>query len=109
MRHAAAMVGNSSSGIIEAASFHLPVINIGARQRGRVHGVNVIDVETDRQSIAAGLARVLHPDFKSTIATMTNPYGDGKAAERIVEVLRTHPLERTLLEKKFYDMPDGMG
>jgi len=84
MAHASAMVGNSSSGIIEAASFALPVVNIGSRQNGRERTGNVIDVAASGEAIAAALRRALMPSFKASLAGMSNPYGDGHAAERIV-------------------------
>ncbi len=105
MQEAAAMVGNSSSGIIEAASFRLPVVNIGNRQRGRVRPANVIDVGYRREEIVAGIRRALSPEFRSSLRRLRNPYGDGHAAERIVEVLRTVPLDERLLTKKFCDSP----
>jgi UDP-hydrolysing UDP-N-acetyl-D-glucosamine 2-epimerase len=105
MKHAAAMVGNSSSGIIEAASLELPVVNIGTRQGGRDHGVNVIDVECERSSIADALWRAISAEFRRGLSGMRNPYGDGRAAERIVSRLRTVTLGRSLLMKKFFDLP----
>ncbi|HMQ31535.1 MAG TPA: UDP-N-acetylglucosamine 2-epimerase [Chloroflexaceae bacterium] len=105
MRYAVAMVGNSSSGIIEAASFELPVVNVGSRQHGRARGANVIDVPYRRHEILAGLRRALAPDFRLSLRGMANPYGDGRAAERIAGVLRTVPLDQRLLMKSFYDLP----
>lgn len=102
MRRARAMVGNSSSGIIEAASFELPVVNIGDRQRGRIRPPNVIDVGTGPEEILDGLRRATDPDFKARLAGMENPYGDGRAAERIVRVLKSTPLGRELLTKRFH-------
>jgi len=104
MRIAFAMVGNSSSGIIEAASFGLPVINIGDRQRGRTHGENVIDVPPGRAEILGALKRAADEAFRAKIAGMVNPYGDGKAGVRIAEILRNVDLVPGLLKKKFRDM-----
>lgn len=106
MRHCAAMVGNSSSGIIEAASFELPVVNVGGRQEGRTRGINVIDVGADRDDIAAGIGRVLEPAFAATLRGMGNPYGDGHAAGAIVERLASVELEG-LVRKPFVDWPEG--
>lgn len=100
-----AMVGNSSSGIIEAASFSLPVVNIGHRQEGRTREANVIDCEHDRASIAAAARRALDPAFRASLAGLENPYGDGHAAERIVPRLRDVELGSTLLTKRFADLP----
>lgn len=107
MSLSAAMVGNSSSGILEAASFKLPVVNIGNRQRGRVHGYNVIDVGYSRGEILDGTRKALSAEFRAGLAQLTNPYGDGYAAGRIVEALRTARLDDRLLIKRFYDMPEG--
>lgn len=105
MSHAAAMVGNSSSGIVEAASFGLPVVNVGSRQGGRIRGRNVIDVEPDAGQILAGIRRALSPTFRAQLAGLTNPYGDGQAAQRIVAGLRAAPPAPVLLRKRFYDLP----
>jgi UDP-hydrolysing UDP-N-acetyl-D-glucosamine 2-epimerase len=107
MALAAAMVGNSSSGLIEAASFELPVLNVGSRQAGRVRARNVIDVEPDAGAIAAGLGRALDADFRAALRGLANPYGDGHAAERIVERLVTVELGATLVTKRFTDLPVG--
>jgi len=98
-----AMVGNSSSGIIEAPSFRLPVVNVGSRQQGRTRAANVIDVEAERTAIAAGIDRATDPAFRRSLNRLVNPYGDGHAAERIVEVLTTVPLDNRLLCKRFED------
>lgn len=99
-----AMVGNSSSGIIEAASFGLPVVNIGDRQRGRLRGANVLDVSPCRAEIVAALQRAGDPSFRASIDGMTNPYGDGKAGQRIANILRRMDLDPRLLKKSFYDL-----
>jgi UDP-hydrolysing UDP-N-acetyl-D-glucosamine 2-epimerase len=109
MKHAAAMMGNSSSGIIEAASFELPVVNVGARQGGRYHGANVLDVPCDERVIVDAVRRATSPEFRRSIAGMVNPYGDGHAADRIAERLRTVPLDRELLMKRFFDLPANIG
>ncbi len=103
MSRAAAMVGNSSSGIIEAASFRLPVVNVGARQRGRLHEKNVVDVDCTGDAILRAIRQVTRPSFHSGITRVVNPYGDGQAAERIVKVLKKTPLDRALVQKKFHD------
>lgn len=103
MRHATAMVGNSSSGIIEAASFMLPVVNVGSRQRGRIRGANVVDVECDRRSIRAAIRRAGSAEFREALAGLVNPYGDGRAAARIVNVLASVALD-TLMPKRFHDL-----
>jgi len=100
MARDSAMVGNSSSGIIEAASFELPVVNVGSRQRGRSHGVNVLDVPPERQAVAAAIRRAVTPEFRAGLRGLPNPYGDGRASERIAEVLRTASPADELLVKR---------
>jgi UDP-hydrolysing UDP-N-acetyl-D-glucosamine 2-epimerase len=104
MRHAAAMLGNSSSGIIEAASFELPVVNVGTRQEGRLRPANVIDVGYEADEIEAALRRALDPDFRAGLRGLENPYGDGHAAERIVSTLRDVELGPRLRVKRFTDL-----
>lgn len=99
-----AMVGNSSSGIIEAASFRLPVVDVGDRQRGRIRPANVVHVEPDADQIRTALERVRSDDFRAGLASVENPYGDGNAAERIADVLATVPLDDRLLSKRFHDV-----
>lgn len=105
MRHTAAMVGNSSSGIIEAASFGLPVVNVGNRQRGRIRAENVIDVDCEPDAICRAVHVALSEAFRRRLVGMRNPYGDGRASARIVEVLARTPLDRRLIMKRFHDMP----
>lgn len=105
MRHAAAMVGNSSSGIIEAASFKLPVVDIGTRQQGRLAAANVIHCPCERDAVAAAIARATGPAFRKELESLVNPYGDGNAAERMIEVLRTLDLvDPRLIHKEFCDL-----
>src|SRR5216683_2928341 len=84
LSHADVMIGNSSSGLIEAPSFGLPAVNIGARQRGRLRGANVIDVEPARDEILRGIETAQTPAFKALARAGANPYGDGRAVPRIV-------------------------
>ena len=107
MNQVAAMVGNSSSGIIEAASFHLPVVNIGDRQRGRLHGKNVIDVGNSQVEIASGIEQALTPGFRVQLSGEPNPYGDGRASERIVEALKSVTIDENLLLKRFYQLSNA--
>jgi len=102
MKLATAMVGNSSSGIIEAASFKLPVVNIGSRQQGRVRGRNVIDVGCARGEILAGIEKAVSQEFCNSLVDLVNTYGDGHAAERIVDRLKHVELNDGLLRKHFY-------
>jgi UDP-hydrolysing UDP-N-acetyl-D-glucosamine 2-epimerase len=100
LEHADLMVGNSSSGLIEAPTFGLPVVNIGSRQRGRLRGANVIDVGQGRDEIRRGIAAALAPGLRDRLRGAPNPYGDGRAAPRIAEVLRRVPLDARLVQKR---------
>ena len=103
LREADVMVGNSSSGIIEAPTFALPVVNVGDRQRGRLRARNVLDVGLERTAIAAAIERALAPDFRRGLQGLVNPYGDGRAAPRIARVLREVALDPRLVRKRFVD------
>ncbi|KAB0668529.1 UDP-N-acetylglucosamine 2-epimerase (hydrolyzing) [Oryzomonas sagensis] len=101
------MLGNSSSGLIEAPSFGLPVVNIGERQRGRMRAANVIDADTSTESIGEGIGRALSHDFRAGLETMGNPYDrfrDGKTSLRIKEKLKTIELSEDLIRKEFRDL-----
>ena len=93
------MIGNSSSGIMEAASFGLPVVNVGMRQQGRERGRNVVDAPADATAVKTALARALNPAFRAGLQGMTNPYGTGTAATKIAHVLATVPLEGLLIKR----------
>lgn len=94
------LVGNSSSGIMEAASFELPVVNVGIRQRGRERARNVLDAEASPASILDRVGVATREGFRRSLRGMENPYGDGHAAERIVSVLASVPLGEELLTKR---------
>lgn len=94
-----AMVGNSSSGIMEAASFALPTVNVGMRQQGRERARNVIDAPAETRAILAAIQRALDPDFREGLRGMANPYGDGTAAATIARVLTTVPLGGLLIKQ----------
>ncbi|MCS7166162.1 MAG: UDP-N-acetylglucosamine 2-epimerase [Gemmatales bacterium] len=104
MYYAAAMLGNSSSGIIEAPSFRLPVVNVGTRQAGRLRAANVIDTGYGHSEILAAVSKVLQPSFRESLRNLQNPYGDGHASERIALTLSTIPLDRQLVKKRFFDL-----
>ncbi len=105
MNIARAMVGNSSSGILEAASFTLPVVNIGTRQEGRLRAANVIDTGYHREQILAGIRQAVSGEFRLSLRGLQNPYGGGRAAEIILQHLKETPLDERLITKTFYDLP----
>jgi GDP/UDP-N,N'-diacetylbacillosamine 2-epimerase (hydrolysing) len=101
MKMASVMIGNSSSGIVEAPSLGLPVINVGMRQEGRERGKNVIDVAHKKADIAQALERALSDKrFLTEVKKCENPYGDGKAGPRIAEILGQIAITPRLLQKK---------
>lgn len=103
LAHCDCLVGNSSSGIIEAATFRLPVVNIGNRQAGRIEPANVITVATRREAIADAWRRALSSTFRASLSELQNPYGDGKSSVRIANILASVPLSSSLVRKKFVD------
>ncbi len=102
MHHAAVVIGNSSSGLIEAPAVGAPTVNIGGRQAGRLRAVSVIDSEANEKAIAAAIRKALDPAFREAAKTQTPPYGRGGASKAISEILATHPLDG-LIRKRFHD------
>jgi UDP-N-acetylglucosamine 2-epimerase (non-hydrolysing)/GDP/UDP-N,N'-diacetylbacillosamine 2-epimerase (hydrolysing) len=96
-----AVVGNSSSGLLEAPSLGKPSVNVGGRQDGRLRAASVADCTARRQAIGAAIQASWGKDWRG----VENPYGDGRAAERIVRVLRSVGDPRILLKKRFHDLP----
>ena len=105
LRIADVMVGNSSSGIIEAPSFKLPVVNIGDRQRGRVRAANVIDCGVQQQEISKALDQALSREFRESLKDLVNPYRRGRTSSQIVSVLKEIQLGEALIKKRFQDLP----
>lgn len=102
MRLVDAVVGNSSSAIIETPSFKVGAINIGDRQAGRIRAANTIDCKPTRKGIKNAI-KILYSDrFQRNLKKITNPYGDGRSSGRIKDVLKTHDLSN-ILKKSFYD------
>ena len=99
LRHVDALVGNSSSGIMETASYALPSVNIGIRQQGRERNLNVLDAPAESHAILAAIKQARSSKFRDSLAGMINLYGDGHAAERIAEVLATVALTDILIKQ----------
>jgi GDP/UDP-N,N'-diacetylbacillosamine 2-epimerase (hydrolysing) len=97
---AAAIVGNSSSGILEAPTLKIAAVNVGRRQLDRVRGTNVIDVPVEREAIRDGVRRALSEDFQAKLEACVNPYGDGKSSSRIIDCLANTPIDDRLLIKR---------
>ena len=101
---ASILIGNSSSGIIESSSFKLPVINVGTRQDGREKAENVIDVDYDKNKILDAINYINSIEYKMKLDECINPYGDGKASERICDILKNIELTNDLLNKRFFEL-----
>jgi UDP-N-acetylglucosamine 2-epimerase (non-hydrolysing) len=104
LRGADVVVGNSSSGVIEAATAGIPVVDVGDRQRGRLRGANVVHAGEGEPAVAAALDVALSQAHRRRSARVVNPYGDGRAAARVVDVVRAAPLAP--LAKRFVDPPE---
>ncbi|MBT6830338.1 MAG: hypothetical protein HOA58_12540, partial [Rhodospirillaceae bacterium] len=102
MRLAAVMLGNSSSGVVEAGLFGLPVINVGGRQEGRACGANVHHCSADADAVGSLLAQMCDAPSVPRAARVSL-YGDGQAAPRIVEVIKNQPAREKLLVKRYSD------
>ena len=105
LKYVDGVVGNSSSGIIEAPSLATATVNIGDRQRGRVRARSIIDCEPTETSITNALHKLFSAEFQSSLKNVVNPHGIGNVAGKIVDVLCTHPLTN-IVKKSFYDLPD---
>ncbi|MFW9938511.1 MAG: UDP-N-acetylglucosamine 2-epimerase [Candidatus Thorarchaeota archaeon] len=94
------LIGNSSSGLIESPILKLPVVNIGDRNKGRESAENVINVPYDANLIKEAIKKGMTPEFKKKCEKVINPYGDGKASERIVKIIEDLKIDKNLLIKK---------
>ena len=103
MKHVGAVVGNSSSGIIETPSFKKPTVNIGDRQKGRVRASNIIDVPPHRKSISSALIQALSPEFMQQISNMACPYSKENTACEIKEIIKKYNL-KNCSKKSFYNL-----
>lgn len=101
MNLASVMIGNSSSGIIETPPFHLPVVNIGTRQKGRERAENVIDAAHNKKQIKRAIKKAIYDrKFREKVKKCKNPYGDGMAGIRIANILAKIKINKKLLQKK---------
>lgn len=99
-----AVIGNSSSGLLEAPAFKIGTVNIGDRQKGRLKAESVINCEPSKAWILAAISKLYSPDFQSSLDSVSNPYGNGGASKAIVKILADYPLG-TLVKKSFYNLP----
>ena len=103
MKYAQFVLGNSSSGIVEAPAFHIPTVNIGDRQRGRLQAESIINCNSDYSSIVTAIEKALSVEMKNICKTINSPYGDGHSAKRVVKKI-IEAIGRPIdLKKKFFD------
>ena len=101
MRSSDVMLGNSSSGILEAPSFQVPVVNIGSRQQGRERSCNIIDVPPEEEKILSAITHAMHDTaFREKLKKCENRFGDGHASERIVKILKKIEINQSLIQKQ---------
>lgn len=98
------VIGNSSSGLTEAPSFHIGTINVGDRQRGRLRADSVIDCEARCEEIVSAVRRLYEPEYVAIIKQSTSPYGSGGASEKIVDIIESFDFAG-LVKKTFFDLP----
>jgi len=103
LQYVKAVVGNSSSGIVEVPSFGIPTLNIGDRQKGRIASQSVVHCSTDKESISKGLVSILSKEHQALSANSTNPYEKERCAQSIYEVISSYDLTKCL-NKRFYDL-----
>ena len=105
LKYAVYVIGNSSSGLIEAPSFHIPTIDIGDRQKGRIAGGTVIHCNPDAKSISEAIEKAESDSFRMEIKNLANPYGDGNTSEKIIDAIKDYLLNDKIdIKKKFYDI-----
>ena len=105
LQYVDAVVGNSSSGLAEAPSFKIGTINIGDRQKGRIKASSVIDCEPNKDSILKSFEKLYSKEFQESLKDTINPYGDGCASKKIIDVIKNPNLE-DILKKSFYDLKE---
>lgn len=103
LQYVVAVIGNSSSGMAEVPSAHIPTLNIGDRQKGRTRGASVCDCDSDTVSIIEGLKTILTEDFRKQVRKATNPYEKENTAQNIFDVISRYPLDK-LQQKSFYNL-----
>ncbi len=103
IKYVDAVIGNSSSGLIEVPTFHKPTVNIGDRQKGRIRAKTVIDCSDDCNSIKDALTKALSKKYFLSIQGASNPYGNGGSSQKIINIIERFNLEN-LIKKDFYDL-----
>jgi len=108
MAHCDGVVGNSSSGLLEAPTLKKGTINIGDRQLGRLQASSIINCRAKRDEIAGALQKLYSPTFQAGLGAVVSPYGDGGASARVIDIVKRMPLDG-ILKKNFFDLPAGSG
>ena len=103
LSHFDGVIGNSSSGLLEAPSFKIGTLNIGNRQKGRLKASSVIDCDLHRESILEGIIKILSTSFRASLSNATNPYGDGGASKKIIKILESQDFDKSV-SKSFFDL-----
>jgi GDP/UDP-N,N'-diacetylbacillosamine 2-epimerase (hydrolysing) len=105
LKYCSLVIGNSSSGLLEAPSFGVPTVNIGDRQKGRLQANSVLNCNPNEDDIERAITKALSPDFREIARHVVNPYGDGHTSDKIVAVMRDFMMNnRISLKKPFYDV-----
>ncbi|MDI7226663.1 UDP-N-acetylglucosamine 2-epimerase, partial [Leptospira santarosai] len=97
------VVGNSSSGLLEVPTFRKGTVNIGGRQRGRLKAESIIDCDIEEGAILQAIEKLYSKEFQNLLSSVKNPYGEGNASSKIVDVLENISLDH-ILKKKFFDL-----
>jgi len=103
LSHFDGVIGNSSSGLLEAPSFKIGTLNIGNRQKGRLKASSVIDCDLNRESILEGIIKILSTSFRASLSNAINPYGDGGASKKIIKILERQDFDKSV-SKSFFDL-----
>ena len=103
MKQVTAVVGNSSSGILEAPSAGTATINIGDRQKGRIQAESIVNCSTKKEDILQAFRKVQSEEFRNKLNGITNPYGNGNASNKIIGIFKTISVDK-LSQKTFYDI-----
>lgn len=104
LKYVDAVVGNSSSGLIEVPAFATATVNIGDRQKGRLAGDSVIHCSPNIEDIRQAISQALEPDFQASLSKLSNPYGSAGAAKKVIQTLRNYDFTKGV-KKSFYDLP----
>lgn len=104
MKYSSMLIGNSSSGIVEAPSFYIPTVNIGDRQKGRVQAKSIINCSTNSEEIIKSIKKALGDSEKGKFKNVLNPYGFGDATDKIVKEINNFMSKPIEIKKKFYDL-----